>query len=113
MFSEYAIHIPWVIGGMVAGICIGLYFGLFFRNRSDTSDARRLIATALSFFYSALWVYWHLQAAQGSWAPVAPIFDAIGGITTALMLGIDISVIGRLVGNSIDNISKTIKDAKK
>lgn len=103
------ITIPIDITSVIIGLIIGMPLGAFLMHRHlikkmDEGGVNEKTATInlVAWVYTAVWAFWHLQAAQGGLLPVPTIFDAMGGIAAGISLGLDASValgmIGRMFG---------------
>lgn len=83
---DLTIHFPSVMLGLVLGISATM---LTLYSQDKSTQTGKLISSTLALIYFLIWIYWHLQAAQGNWLAVPQIFDALGGLSGGIMMGID------------------------
>ena len=112
------INIPIDITSIFIGLSIGIPLGAFLMHRymlrkayGNGVDGEKVATVNLmAILYTMVWVYWHLQAAQGLWTGVPTVFDAMGGVAAGITLGIDASAVMGFIGKIL---SKRDNDEEK
>lgn len=99
------ITVPIDITSVFIGLALGLPLGAFLmyrymnKNYSNGVDGEKVATVNLmAIGYTLIWVYWHIQAAQGIWTGVPTVFDAMGGVATGITLGLDATVVMAFIG---------------